>query len=88
METDVFLDNLPDTANMILNVLWNRNCEMTVSELADTVNEIYHTSWDETHIKNFAKLLVTSDYVEKKHHGFKTYYVALGADFEMDGYEG
>lgn len=25
----VFLDNLPDTANMILNILWDRNCNLT-----------------------------------------------------------
>ena len=83
MEEDVFLDNLPDTANMILNVLWSNNRAMSVPELTEKVNEIYHKSWDNDHIKAFAKLLVTSDYIEKKYHGFKTYYVALGADFEM-----
>ena len=29
----VFLDNLPDTANMILNILWDRNEEMCTAEL-------------------------------------------------------
>lgn len=28
----VFLDNLPDTANMILNILWDRNEEMCTAD--------------------------------------------------------
>ena len=35
----VFLDNLPDTANMILNILWDRNEEMCTAELTEAVNE-------------------------------------------------
>ena len=31
----VFLDNLPDTANMILNILWDRNEEMCTAELTE-----------------------------------------------------
>ena len=30
---NIFLDNLPDTANMILNILWDRNEEMCTAEL-------------------------------------------------------
>lgn len=33
----VFLDNLPDTANMILNILWDRNEEMCTAELTEAV---------------------------------------------------
>lgn len=61
----VFLDNLPDTANMILNILWDRNEEMCTAELTDAVNEVYNRRW------------------EKKRHGFRVYYAALGADYEL-----
>lgn len=83
MNDDVLLDNLPETANMILNVLWNYNRKMTVPELTEKVNEQYGKSWTKDHIKQFANLLVSSDYVEKKHRGLKTYYIALGADCEI-----
>lgn len=41
----VFLDNLPDTANMILNILWDRNEEMCTDELTEAVNEVYNRRW-------------------------------------------
>lgn len=84
MEKDTFLDNLPDTANMILNVLWDNNCEMMVPELTEKVNQKYGTDWSKEHIKEFARLLVSSDYAEKKYHGFKTYYIALGAELQAE----
>ena len=62
----VFLDNLPDTANMILNILWDRNEEMCTAELTEFIN-----------------LLIRMDYVEKKRHGFRVYYTALGSDYEL-----
>ena len=42
----VFLDNLPDTANMILNILWDRNEEMCTAELTEAVNEVYNRRWE------------------------------------------
>ena len=79
---DVILDNLPGTANMILNTLWDENREMTVLELTEAVNREYHTHWEKNDIKQFAEYLVHLDYVEKRYHRFKAYYVALGADVE------
>ena len=67
----VFLDNLPDTANMILNILWDRNEEMCTAELTEAVNEVY------------INLLIRMDYVEKKRHGLRVYYTALGSDYEL-----
>lgn len=40
------LDNLPDTANMILNILWDRNEEMCTAELTEAVNEVYNRRWE------------------------------------------
>lgn len=35
----VFLDNLPDTANMILNILWDRNEEMICRKEAYSMSD-------------------------------------------------
>ena len=37
----VFLDNLSDAGNMILNILWDRNREMAADELSEAVKEVY-----------------------------------------------
>lgn len=73
----VFLDNLPDTANMILNILWDRNEEMCTAELTEAVNEVYNRRWEKGLIQEWM------DYVEKKRHGFRVYYTALGSDYEL-----
>lgn len=80
---DVILDNLPATANMIMNILWEENREMTVPELTEAVNREYHTHWEKRDIKQFAEFLVHSDYAEKRYRRWKVYYIALGADFEL-----
>ena len=51
----VFLDNLPDTANMILNILWDRNEEMCTAELTEAVNEVYNRRWEKGLIQEFIK---------------------------------
>ncbi len=80
----VFLDNLPDTANMILNILWDRNRGMRTNELTQAVNETYHRAWENEVIQEFANLLVGRGYVEKKRRGLRIYYMALGADCECE----
>jgi len=77
------LDNLPDTANMILNILWDRNEEMCTAELTEAVNEVYNRRWEKGLIQEFINLLIRMDYVEKKRHGFRVYYTALGSDYEL-----
>lgn len=54
----VFLDNLPDTANMILNILWDRNEEMCTAELTEAVNEVYNRRWEKGLIQEFINLLI------------------------------
>lgn len=49
----VFLDNLPDTANMILNILWDKNEEMCTAELTEAVNEVYNRRWEKGLIQEF-----------------------------------
>lgn len=79
----VFLDNLPDTANTILNILWDRNEEMCTAELTEAVNEVYNRRWEKGLIQEFINLLIRMDYVEKKRHGFRVYYTALGSDYKL-----
>jgi predicted transcriptional regulator len=83
MENYVELDNIPETACRVLNVLWQQNCELTVSELTETVNEIFGTSWSKGDIRQFVTLLVMEEYVERRRRGLRSYYIALGADFEL-----
>lgn len=45
MTNYVRLDNLPDTPNHLLNILWDRNCEMTLVELTEAVNEDFSKHW-------------------------------------------
>lgn len=78
---EVFLDNLPRTANQILNVLWDRNCAMTVQELTDAVNAEYATKLEKGDIQKFVKLLVYGDYVDIKRHGFRAYYQPIGTEY-------
>lgn len=54
----VFLDNLPDTANMISNILWDRNEEMCTAELTEAVNEVYNRRWEKGLIQEFINLLI------------------------------
>lgn len=77
------LDNLPDTANMILNILWDKNEEMCTAELTEAVNEVYNRRWEKGLIQEFINLLIRMDYVEKKRHGFRVYYTALGSDYKL-----
>lgn len=81
---DVFLDNLPRTANYILNVLWDRNVPMTIAELTEAVNEKYETQWERKDIQKFVRLLVNGDYVDVKRKGLHLYYCALGMEEAME----
>lgn len=80
MNDDVFLDNLLQTANYILNVLWDKNVPMTATQLTEAVNSEYETQWERKEIQEFIKLLVTEDYVDVKRKGLRLYYYALGID--------
>lgn len=81
---DVFLDNLPRTANYILNVLWDRNAQMTVAELTEAVNKKYETQWERKDIQKFIRLLVNGDYVDVKRKGLHLYYHALGLEDALE----
>ncbi len=58
----VFLDNLPETANQILNVLWIENREMSVEEMTERVNQEFSTNRDWETVKQFLKMFVKWDY--------------------------
>lgn len=66
-----------------LNILWDRNEEMCTAELTEAVNEVYNRRWEKGLIQEFINLLIRMDYVEKKRHGFRVYYTALGSDYEL-----
>lgn len=78
---EVFLDNLPRTANLILNVLWDRNKAMTVAELTEAVNGEYETHLEKSVIQKFVRVLVNGDYVDVKRRGFRAYYQPLGMEY-------
>ena len=79
----VMVNTLPDTANQILNILWDRNCPMTAEELTEALNAEFSSNWEKREVQDFIRFLIAQDYAEKRHKGLKTYYVALGADFEL-----
>ena len=66
-----------------LNILWDKNEEMCTAELTEAVNEVYNRRWEKGLIQEFINLLIQMDYVEKKRHGFRVYYTALGSDYEL-----
>ena len=66
MKDEVFLDNLPRTANQILNVLWNRNREMGVDELTDALNQDYVVRLGRREVQRFVRLLLHAEYIEAK----------------------
>lgn len=80
MENEVFLDNLPRTANLLLNILWDRNKAMTLDELTEVLNAEYEVDMDRKRVLEFVKALVNHDYVNKRWKGFRVYYSALGME--------
>lgn len=60
-----------------------QNEEMCTAELTEAVNEVYNRRWEKGLIQEFINLLIRMDYVEKKRHGFRVYYTALGSDYEL-----
>ena len=79
----VELDNIPVTSNNLINILWDRNCEMTLAELTTATNSEFSTQWSKQEIKQFLGLLVQIEYVQTRRQGFKLYYSALGYGEEL-----
>lgn len=73
----VFLDNLPDTANMILNILWDRNEEMCTAELTEAVNEVYNRRWEKGLIQEFINLLIRMGWTMWRRKGMDFVYITL-----------
>ncbi len=84
MKDEVFLDNLPRTANQILNVLWSRNRAMAVAELVEVVNAEYVTNLNQRELQKFIKLLVSAEYIEAKRRGLHIYYQTLGLEYAAE----
>lgn len=81
-ETDkkeyVRMDNMRDTENHLLNILWDRNKAMKLDELTAAVNSEFAVNRNKKEIRCFLQRLIKSDYVEKERRGLKVYYKALG----------
>ena len=77
------MDNLSDGINMILNVIWDRNREMSVDELTEAVGAEFHRKWEKDEVQKFADYLVKTDYIMRKRHKLRPYYIAIGADYEL-----
>lgn len=84
MKDEVFLENLPRTANQILNVLWSRNRAMAVAELVEVVNAEYVTNLNQRELQKFIKLLVSAEYIEAKRRGLRIYYQTLGLEYAAE----
>lgn len=74
----VELGNVPEEANHLMNILWNRNREMSLRELAADLKSEYSMVLDGQEMVNQMELLVDMDYVERREDETDTYYVALG----------
>lgn len=85
MNTDnyVKLDNLSETQNHLLNVLWTENKEMTLDELTKQLNRAYAAKWSKSQIRQFMESLVIKDYVKKQWHKLKIYYAALSIESNL-----
>lgn len=70
----VMLDTLPEKANLILNILWDRNHPMSVTELIEALKE---------EVQDYLRFLLASDYAEKKRKGLKVLYAALGSEYTL-----
>lgn len=80
MENDVILDNLPQTSNLLLNILWDRNKAMTLDEMTEVLKAEYEVDMDRKRVSEFVRVLVFGDYVNKRRKGFHVYYSALGME--------
>lgn len=74
----VELGNVPEEANHLMNILWDRNRKMSLSELSEELVSEYSMSLEQQEVQNQMELLVDMDYVEHKDEGEDIYYVALG----------
>ena len=67
----VMLDTLPEKANLILNILWDRNHPMPVTELIEALKEEFSLSCEKEEVQDYLRFLLASDYAEKKRKGLK-----------------
>ena len=85
------LTHKPGKIRYVKNINVKRTCfreyrtyeEMCTAELTEAVNEVYNRRWEKGLIQEFINLLIRMDYVEKKRHGFRVYYTALGSDYKL-----
>lgn len=62
----VMLDTLPEKANLILNILWDRNHPMSVTELIEALKEEFSLSCEKEEVQDYLRFLLASDYAEKE----------------------
>lgn len=84
MSDYIQLENIPATANSLLNILWEQNRSLTATELTELYNQRSLNARSKQEIKKFLNLLVRYDYVEGRRHGLKIYYSALGSECKYD----
>ena len=81
----VKLNNLSDTQNHLLNILWMKNREMSLDELKTCINQEFATQWNRGQIRKFMDTLVIKEYVKKQRHKLRTYYTALSLENALSG---
>ena len=67
----VMLDTLPEKANLILNILWDRNHPMSVTELIEALKEEFSLNCEKEEVQDYLRFLLASDYAEKKRKGLR-----------------
>lgn len=60
----VMLDTLPEKANLILNILWDRNHPMSVTELIEALKEEFSLNCEKEEVQDYLRFLLASDYAE------------------------
>ena len=69
----VELGNVPEEANHLINILWDRNRKMTLAELSEGLVTEYSMTLEMQEVQNQMELLVDMDYVEHSDEGAEMY---------------
>lgn len=84
MDGYVELENMRIGPNHIINILWERNAESTLEEIAADTRAIFHVRWSKWRVRRYLKYLLKTGYAVEIRRGGKVRYAALGYDLESE----
>lgn len=79
----VMLDTLPEKANLILNILWDRNHPMSVTELIEALKEEFSLNCEKEEVQDYLRLLWLPTMQKRSCKGLKVLYAALGSEYTL-----